>query len=78
MHIEVFGGRGDRSRRARPRRHRCFDLGMGAVVPRETVGDRNEQANEANLYDIDTKYGDVIPVQDALQYLEEVGAEYAR
>jgi maleamate amidohydrolase len=36
------------------------------------VGDRNPEAHEANLYDVDAKYGDVIPVRDALGYLEEV------
>ena len=33
--------------------------GFRPVVPREAVGDRNAAAHEANLYDIDTKYGDV-------------------
>lgn len=48
--------------------------GFRPVVPREAVGDRNPQAHEANLYDIDAKYGDVVPVEEALDYLEEVGA----
>jgi nicotinamidase-related amidase len=30
------------------------------VVPREAVGDRNPAAHEANLYDLDTKYADVM------------------
>ena len=34
--------------------------GYRPVVPREAVGDRNPAAHEANLYDIDTKYGDVV------------------
>ncbi len=37
---------------------------------RPAVGDRNPDAHEANLYDIDAKYGDVIGVEDALGYLE--------
>ena len=40
--------------------------GYRAVVPREAVGDRNPAAHEANLYDIDAKYGDVIPLGDVL------------
>ena len=52
--------------------------GFRPVVPREAVGDRNPDAHEANLYDIDAKYGDVVPVRDVLAYLEQVGAEYAR
>jgi maleamate amidohydrolase len=30
------------------------------------VGDRNPDAHEANLYDIDAKYGDVVPVDEVL------------
>jgi maleamate amidohydrolase len=44
--------------------------GFRPVVPREAVGDRNPDAHEANLYDIDAKYGDVIGVDEALGYLE--------
>jgi len=40
--------------------------GYRVVVPREAVGDRNPAAHEANLYDIDTKYGDVVPLSDVL------------
>jgi len=50
----------------------ALQYGFRPVVPREAVGDRNEQAHEANLYDVDAKYGDVVPVRDALEYLEEI------
>ena len=40
--------------------------GYRVVVPREAVGDRNPAAHEANLYDIDTKYGDVISLDETL------------
>ncbi len=30
------------------------------VVPREAVGDRNSEAHEANLFDLDAKYADVV------------------
>jgi nicotinamidase-related amidase len=43
--------------------------GYRVVVPREAVGDRNPDAHEANLYDIDAKYGDVLPVRDVLAFL---------
>jgi maleamate amidohydrolase len=36
------------------------------VVPREAVGDRNPAAHEANLYDLDTKYADVVPLDEVL------------
>ncbi len=40
--------------------------GYRVVVPREAVGDRNAAAHEANLYDLDTKYADVVSLDDAL------------
>jgi maleamate amidohydrolase len=43
--------------------------GYRVVVPREAVGDRNPAAHEANLYDIDAKYGDVLPVEGVLDHL---------
>ena len=42
-----------------------------------TLSDRNEQAHEANLHDMDAKYIDVVPTEDALKYLEEVAARHA-
>ena len=56
----------------------ALQYGFRPVVPREAVGDRNEQAHEANLYDIDAKYGDVVPAREALDLLEEVAATRAR
>ena len=43
--------------------------GYRVVVPREAVGDRNLAAHEANLYDIDAKYGDVLALGDVLEHL---------
>jgi nicotinamidase-related amidase len=43
--------------------------GYRVVVPREAVGDRNRAAHEANLYDIDAKYGDVLPLEEVLAFL---------
>ena len=45
--------------------------GYRVVVPREAVGDRNQAAHDANLYDIDAKYGDVLPVEELLAQLEQ-------
>ena len=56
----------------------ALQYGFRPVVPREAVGDRNTDAHKANLYDVDAKYGDVIPVEEALKYLEEIGAVHAR
>lgn len=43
--------------------------GLRAIVPREAVADRNVAAHEANLFDIDTKYGDVVSLADTLAWL---------
>jgi maleamate amidohydrolase len=48
--------------------------GYRVAVPREAVGDRNPAAHEANLYDIDTKYGDVVSLDDTLAHLDELAA----
>jgi nicotinamidase-related amidase len=34
------------------------------VVPREAVGDRNPDAHEANLFDMNAKYADVVSLED--------------
>ena len=43
--------------------------GYRVLVPREAVGDRNQGAHDANLYDLDTKYADVVSVEDVLAEL---------
>jgi maleamate amidohydrolase len=52
--------------------------GYRPLVPREAVGDRNPDAHEANLYDIDAKYGDVVSLDETVDYLEELAAAHAR
>jgi nicotinamidase-related amidase len=49
--------------------------GYRPAVPREAVGDRDPAAHEANLYDIDTKYGDVVSVDDVVAHLEQLAAD---
>jgi nicotinamidase-related amidase len=51
--------------------------GYRPVVPREAVGDRNPAAHEANLYDIDAKYGDVVSTDEVVAHLEDIAAAYA-
>lgn len=48
----------------------ALQYGYRVVVPRECVGDRSQSAHEANLYDIQTKYGDVISLESLLKVLE--------
>lgn len=43
--------------------------GFPTLVPRQCVGDRAAGPHEANLFDIDAKYGDVVDVDDVLDYL---------
>ncbi len=52
--------------------------GYRPIVPREAVGDRNPAAHEANLYDIDAKYGDVVPLDDVLDHLGAIAGAHAR
>lgn len=44
--------------------------GFRTIVVRQCVGDRHEAPHEANLFDIDSKYGDVVDKQEALSYLK--------
>jgi nicotinamidase-related amidase len=43
--------------------------GFSVLVPRECVGDRAQGPHDANLFDIQAKYGDVISVAEAIDYL---------
>ena len=45
--------------------------GLTPIVPRECVGDRWQAAHDANLFDIDAKYGDVVSLSEALRGLRE-------
>ena len=41
------------------------------VVPREAVGDRNPHAHAANLFDMDAKYADVLPLGEVRALLAQ-------
>ncbi len=49
-----------------------LQYGWPTVVPRECVGDRAQAPHDANLFDIQAKYADVVPLEDALAYVAEV------
>ena len=49
-----------------------LQYGWPTLVPRECVGDRARAPHEANLFDIQAKYADVVTLEDALRYLETV------
>jgi len=44
--------------------------GFRPIVIRECVGDRHDGPHEANLFDINAKYGDVISKADAMKYIK--------
>ena len=46
-----------------------MQYGFRVIVPRECVGDRHPAPHEANLFDIDSKYGDVVSKAEAMEYL---------
>jgi maleamate amidohydrolase len=52
-----------------------LQYGYPTLVPRECVGDRARGPHEANLVDIQAKYADVVPVEDAVSYLESVAGK---
>jgi maleamate amidohydrolase len=43
--------------------------GFRTVVPRECVADRAQGPHEANLFDIDAKYADVVALEEVLDYV---------
>jgi nicotinamidase-related amidase len=51
-----------------------LQYGYPTLVPRECVADRAQAPHEANLFDIDAKYADVVPLDDVLEYVESVAA----
>ena len=49
-----------------------LQYGWPTLVPRDCVGDRAQAPHEANLFDIQAKYADVVPLDEAVAYLESV------
>jgi nicotinamidase-related amidase len=52
--------------------------GYYTIVPEGAVGDRAAEPHEANLFDINAKYGDVRPVAEVVDYLESGGSRSPR
>ena len=52
----------------------AISYGFRVIVPRECVGDRHNAPHEANLFDIQAKYGDVLPTEDVLAHLRQLVA----
>ena len=51
----------------------AMQYGFVPLVVRDAVGDRADGPHEANLYDIQAKYGEVVSEQLILEYLASVG-----
>ncbi len=49
-----------------------LQYGWPTLVPRECVGDRAQAPHDANLFDIQAKYADVVPLEEALAYVASV------
>ena len=47
----------------------AMQYGFRPIVPRECVGDRHDGPHEANLFDINAKYGDVVPLAGVMARL---------
>jgi len=46
--------------------------GYRVIVPRECVSDRAEGPHWANLFDINAKYGDVVPLAETIEYMDDL------
>lgn len=54
----------------------CVDAnshGFIPIIPREAVGDRHPDPHEANLFDMNAKYGDVVSEDETNAYLRGYG-----
>ena len=49
----------------------AVQYGFRTIVIRDCVGDRHQAPHEANLFDIDSKYGDVVSKQQAMDYFSQ-------
>jgi maleamate amidohydrolase len=53
----------------------CVDTvshGFRPMVVRDAVGDRDERPHEANLFDMNAKYADVVSEQETIEYLNRI------
>ena len=46
--------------------------GFKTIVPEGTVGDRVPGVIEWNLFDMEAKFADVVPVDEVVEYLEGI------
>jgi len=46
--------------------------GFRTIVPQECVADRDPKVHEANLFDMDSKYADVVSVEEVMAYFRQL------
>ncbi len=51
----------------------CCSHGFIPIIVRDAVGDRHPAPHEANLFDMDAKYGDVVREAEVMTYLANLG-----
>lgn len=51
----------------------CCSYGFIPIIVRDAVGDRHPAPHEANLFDMDAKYGDVVSEAEVTTYLQSLG-----
>lgn len=51
----------------------CCSHGFIPIIVRDAVGDRHPAPHEANLFDMDAKYGDVVREAEVIEYLKNIG-----
>jgi maleamate amidohydrolase len=52
----------------------AFSYNFRVVLPLECVADRSETSHQVNLFDLDMKYADVIPLHEVLEHLRGLRA----
>lgn len=50
----------------------AISYGFRPIIPLEAIGDRAQTPHEASIYDINAKYGDVVTIDVALDYLRNL------
>jgi nicotinamidase-related amidase len=54
-----------------------LQYGFPTLVPQQCVADRATAPHHANLFDIDSKYANVVPLEDVLSYIDRLTSEQA-
>ena len=50
----------------------ALQTGLRAMVVRECVGDRSQNAHEQSLFDLQAKYADVVGLSETCRFIEQL------